>query len=412
MYATGLNYVLMYTILVAMIGHIDADCFYVSAERVRYPHLRGMPVGVLGNHGACIIAKSYEMKAAGVPTGMPIWEATPLCPQGVFVKRDFRWYEALSRKMLAIVQQASPRVEFYSIDEQFFTATEHTRAFAKRLQEEILSRVGVPVSIGIAPTKTLAKLISDSSKPFGYGVLKSDADRLALLHDRPVTEITGIARRSARRLAEHGIHTCAEFANADRAFIRWLLTKRGEDLWWELNGTPVIPILVDRPRHKFVSRGGSIGKASCDPQRVAAFVVRNVERLVEALTHYRICCDALILTLLFTNEPERSLRSSLLGSRADFEALLEAAMYLLPRVWQPRSAYVHYMHVIADGLRPLANRQQSLFEQSQLVDIKQRINNKMGRFALRSGATLPLVDVYGDAANEYDICDIYGKSCF
>lgn len=157
---------------------------------------------------------------------------------------------------------------------------------------------------------------------------------------------------------------------------------------------------------------GSIGKASCDPQRVHAFVVRNVERLVEALTHYRICCDSLILTLLFTNEPERSLRSSLLGSRADFEALLEAAMYLLPRVWQPRSAYVHYMHVIADGLRPLANRQRSLFEQSQLVDIKHRINNEMGRFVLRSGATLPLVDVYGDAANEYDICDIYGKSCF
>ena len=111
---------------------------------------------------------------------MPIWEATPICPQGVFVKRDFRWYEALSRKMLAIVQEASPRVEFYSIDEQFFTTTEHTREFASRLQQEILQRVGVPVSIGIAPTKTLAKLISDSSKPFGYGVLTDDRERLGL----------------------------------------------------------------------------------------------------------------------------------------------------------------------------------------------------------------------------------------
>jgi DNA polymerase V len=84
------------------IGHVDADCFYVSAERVRFPHLAGVPVGVLGNHGACVIAKSYEMKAAGVKTGDPIWEALPRCPNGVYIKRDFKWYEVLSRRMLAI----------------------------------------------------------------------------------------------------------------------------------------------------------------------------------------------------------------------------------------------------------------------------------------------------------------------
>lgn len=395
-----------------MIGHVDADCFYVSAERVRFPHLKGMPVAVLGNHGACVIAKSYEMKAAGVPTGGAIWDATPICPQAVFVKRDFRWYEALSRRMLSIVQDMSPRVEFYSIDEQFFIALDSSADFAGRMQRDILDRVGVPVSIGIAPTKTLAKLISDTSKPFGYGVVADETDRIALLRDRPVTDVTGIARRSAEHLSAHGIETCEQFARADRAFIRWLLTKRGEDLWWELNGTPVIPVQTTRPNHKFVSRGGSIGRASCDPARVHAFVVRNVERLVEALAHYKICCDHLILSLLFKEYPERSLRSSLLGSRADFEALLEAALHLLPQVWQPPTAFVHYMHVIAGGLRPAARRQKSLFEQPQLLDVKHRINNAVGRFALRSGSTLPLVDVYGDAANEYDICDIYGKSCF
>ena len=97
------------------------------------------------------------------------------------------------------------------------------------------------------PTKTLAKLISDLVKPSGCGVVVNDADRRRLLHGKPVTEITGIARRSAERLAKHGITTCDQFANADRAFIRWLLTKRGEDLWWELNGTPVQPIHADPP---------------------------------------------------------------------------------------------------------------------------------------------------------------------
>lgn len=72
-----------------MVGHLDADCFYVSAERVRHPDLRNKPVGVLGNNGACVIAKSYEMKAAGVKTGTPVWDAVKLCPLGVYVKRDF-----------------------------------------------------------------------------------------------------------------------------------------------------------------------------------------------------------------------------------------------------------------------------------------------------------------------------------
>src|SRR5260370_36489124 len=107
------------------VGHLDADCFYVSAERVRDSFLLGKPVGVLGNQGACVIAKSYEMKAAGVKTGTPIWDAVKLCPKGIYVKRDFRWYEVLSRRLLDVVRQFSPRVEWYSIDEFLFAAVPH-----------------------------------------------------------------------------------------------------------------------------------------------------------------------------------------------------------------------------------------------------------------------------------------------
>src|SRR2546423_15176244 len=92
------------------IGHLDADCFYISAERVRNDFLNGKPVGVLGNQGAFVIAKSYEMKASGVKTGEPIWEALVKGPQGVYVKRAFRCYEALSRTMLEVVTECSPRV--------------------------------------------------------------------------------------------------------------------------------------------------------------------------------------------------------------------------------------------------------------------------------------------------------------
>src|SRR5262249_42165007 len=140
-------------------------------ERVRAPYLNGKPVGVLGNQGACVIAKSYEMKAAGVKTGMPIWDALKLCPAGIYVKRDFRWYEALSRRMLSVVREFSPRVEYYSIDEFFFEAIPprngSLQEIAKALRDRVLSVAGVPATVGIAPTRTLAKLVSDTAKPFG-----------------------------------------------------------------------------------------------------------------------------------------------------------------------------------------------------------------------------------------------------
>ena len=104
----------------SLVGFGDADAFYASAEVVRRPWLAGLPVGVLGNQGACVIARSYAMKKFGVTVGQPIWEAREKCPDGVYVKRDFRWYEAVSRKMLHEIGTFSPTVEYYSIDEFFW----------------------------------------------------------------------------------------------------------------------------------------------------------------------------------------------------------------------------------------------------------------------------------------------------
>jgi len=375
-----------------------------------------VPVGVLGNQGACVIAKSYELKAAGVNTAAPIWDAAKLCPQAVYVKRDFSWYEVLSRKMLALLRIVSPTVEYYSIDEMFFEAVEPTEAFALDLQQRVLNEIGVPASIGIAPTKTLAKLASDTNKPFGYCVATMTREIAALLNGQPVTEITGIARRSARKLADHGIYTCDQFAAAERGLIRELLTKTGEDLWWELNGHSTKSIQTVRPEHKFISRGGSIGAASYDAKRVHAFMVRNTERLIEALDYHNFVCETFHLRLQFKGGGWAADRMTLPESTADYELLLEAALKLLPRLW-PRHMAVHYMHLIAGKLTDHRQRQRGLFmmsdtRQQAIADVKRAINTAVGRFALRSAATLPLLDVYGDESNAYDICDVYGKSCF
>jgi DNA polymerase V len=404
----------------AAVGHVDADCFYVSAERVRDHFLRGKAVGVLGNQGACVIAKSYEMKHAGVKTGMPIWDAVRLCPRGVYVKRDFRWYEVLSRRMREVVSAFSSRVEYYSIDEFFFEARpgdgETLQEMAESMRDAVLREVGVPVTVGIARTKTLAKLVSDTAKPFGaLALLDADAER-ALLERLPVTEVSGIAARRAARLAPHGISTCLDLALADRRLVRSLLTVTGEALWYELNGEAVLPFYTERPPHKMLSRGGSLGGPNEQPERVYAWLVRNLERLVEELEFHVVCAGALSVYIVHKDGSEGFARMLLPSHTDRFDLLLEAARAALERAWRPDRPAIR-MHVAASQLRRPGCIQLGLFDpppqQARVVaKLKREVNEHLGRFALRSGATLPLADVYRDEAQSYDICDIRGKICF
>src|SRR5262245_3530879 len=288
---------------VRAIGHLDADCFYISAERVRSAFLLGKPVGVLGNQGAFVIAKSYEMKASGVKTGDPIWDALVKCPQGVYVKRDFRWYEVLSRKMLDVVQELSPRVEYYSIDEFFFEAIpldgRTLQETAEYIRDRIWEAVRVPVTVGIARTKTLAKLISDTAKPFGaLALLDPDAERV-MLGRTPVMDVCGIGPGRAARLAAHGLTTALDLALAERKFIRTLLTIVGEGIWYELNGDPVTPLHTKRPPHKMLARGGNIGRPTADPDYIWGWVVRSLERLIEELEYHRVRTGTLDLFLCY-----------------------------------------------------------------------------------------------------------------
>jgi nucleotidyltransferase/DNA polymerase involved in DNA repair len=404
----------------AAFGHLDADCFYVSAERVRDAFLVGKPVGVLGNQGACVIAKSYEMKAAGVKTGTPIWDALRLCPNGVYLKRDFRWYEVLSRRMLEAVREFSPEVEYYSIDEFFFRVVPQRglslQGTAEALRDHVLKTVHVPVTVGIARTKTLAKLVSDTAKPFGALALTDPGDERALLERTPVTEVSGIAARRAARLGPHGITTCLDLARADRVFVRKLLTATGEAIWWELNGDPVLPILTNRPPHKVLSRGGSLGGPVADPDRLRAWLARNLERLVEELEWHAVCAGALSVYLMHWDGTEGLARAPLASATDRFEVLLEAAGVALERAWV-RGVGVSRMHVNASRLSKPGYVQRGLFDPPEeraraVAKVKRGVNGKLGRFILRSGATLPLTDVYRDEAQQYDICDVRGKVCF
>ena len=403
-----------------IIGHLDADCFYVSAERVRYHHLSGKPVGVLGNQGACVIAKSYELKAHGVKTGEPVWEAIRKCPDSLYVKRDFRWYEVLSRLMLDLVSDLSPKVEYYSIDEFFFEAHPPPgmdyQAYAVAIRDRIMEVAKVPVTVGLARSKTLAKLISDSAKPFGaLAVLDREAE-VKLLASQPVTEISGISGRRQRQLLPWGITTCLEMANADRRLIRQLLTSTGEALWWELNGESVLPVHPKRTPHKMLSRGGSFGEPTDDPSVLYGWLVRNVERLIEELEFHEVRTAKVATWVGYRDGRAGEGNSSLVTPSNRFDVLLDAFRPCLRQAWIPR-ALASRMHLFANKLTPEGETQLALFDRgddraAKVAAMKKGINERHGRFVLRSAATLPLFDIYRDRANEYDICDVRGKVCF
>jgi nucleotidyltransferase/DNA polymerase involved in DNA repair len=392
------------------VGHLDADCFYVSAERVRDSFLVGKPVGVLGNQGACVIARSYEMKYAGVNVAMPIWEARAICPEGIYIKRDFRWYEVLSNCMLEVVRDFSCRVEFHSIDEFFFVASPtNGRSFqglAEAMRERIASKLNVPVTVGIARTRTLAKLISDAAKPFGALAVLDPSQETKLLAERPVTEITGIAGRRAKRLAVWNIETCLDLARADRR------------LWWELNGEAVTPIHPKRPAHKALSRGGSFGDFTYDPIVLYAWLIRNLERLIEELEYHEVLAGRLTVWVGYKDGRAGLGQTNLAVPTDRFDLLLDAARPCLRSAWLPRGP-AWRMHLIAEHLAPKAQAQLSLFDRPEdtaradsVAQLKREVNLRQGRFAIRSAATLPLAAIYQDTANGYDICDIRGKSCF
>lgn len=403
--------------MAVLIGHVDADCFYCSAERVRFPWLRGVPLGVLGNQGACVIAKSYEMKAKGVKTGEPIWDAKKKCPDALFLKRDFRWYEVLSQLMLEVVRSHSDLCEWYSVDEFFFRISDQDpQQAAEKLRQDIWEKVGVPVTVGIGRTRTLAKLISDTAKPFGAKALTRRTEERDLLQHLPVSEISGIAGRRAARLNKCGIFTCLDYVNSQGAFLRKLLTIVGEQLWYELNGISIFPIHSTRIPHQTLSRGGSLGGKVTNPTTLYAWLVRNLERLIEELHYHQVYAGRLSLFLSYEDAPTTSGEGPLDCPTDRFDLLLDSARIALRKAYLPQETVTH-MHLVATDLKKAGFRQGSLFEpdneQAQrIAEMKRQINHEVGRFALRSAATLPLVEIYADVSNEFDICDIRGKTCF
>lgn len=400
------------------IAHVDADCFYVSCERVRDRSLVGKPVGVLGNQGACVIARSYEMKAAGVTVAMPIGMAKRLCPEGIYIKRDFEWYGVISHQIQDVLHHYSNDVEFYSVDESFLDVS-HARGneekFAKEIQSMILKELRVPVSVGIGPTKTLAKLGSDKHKPFGVTVI-NEKNREALLAQTAVKEVWGIGHRLTERLNREGVHTVLDFIRQPRERVHQWLQKPGETLWYELQGRPLIPLKTELPLRKSLSRGGQLWGIQKDPKVIYGFLMRNLERFVESLWHGSLETKHFLLYMV-TEKNEFFRAEHFFDDYTDsYPELMRALRACFQKIYRLGTPY-GAVHLATTQLRAPLPAQQNMFHRpdpraAQLKAIKKELSERFGSFTLRSASTAFVPEIFADSASNYEICDIDGKICF
>jgi DNA polymerase-4 len=209
--------------------HADLDAFYASVEQLLDPALRRRPFAVGGSDpGGVVVAASYEAKAFGVHGGMAGWQARQLCPRIRFVRGRFTEYQRLADDVMDILRAVTPAVERISIDEAFLDVTGSTHLFGSpaeigaTLRARVRREVGLPISIGAARTKHLAKVASQVAKPDGLVVVEPERER-AFLDPLPVGLMWGVGPVAQRRLAERGVHTIGELAEMSPRSLEGLL---------------------------------------------------------------------------------------------------------------------------------------------------------------------------------------------
>ena len=235
-----------------MYGIIDCDNCYVSCERVFRPDLEGRPVVVLSNNDGCVVARSGEAKQLGIKAGTPYFKLQEQFPDekiAVF-SSNYELYAELTGRIVSIIRKEAPDYFRYSIDECFVYLDGmeqiNLKEWGENLHRRILRSVGMPVSIGIAPNKTLAKMASHYAKHYpGYRhccLMDTDEKRIKALKLFPIDEVWGIGRRYTARLKEYGIDTAYDFAAKPRSWVRAILRNIViERTWRELNGEDCVP---------------------------------------------------------------------------------------------------------------------------------------------------------------------------
>ena len=267
---------------------VDCNNFYVSCERVFNPSLIGKPVVVLSNNDGCAIARSKEAKAVGIPMGAVAFEYREIFEKLEIIacSSNYPLYGDMSRRFMQTLQLFSPEVEVYSIDEAFLRLTpENVAPLIASGRQTVLQHTGLPVSIGIGPTKTLAKLANHLSKSNStlQGVYVLTADQEELFRSLSVDKIWGIGRQLSLLLTNHGLKTVWDLRNADDTWIKKNMSVVGLRTVWELRGISCLEMDEVIPQKKSIMSSKSFGKAVLEwndlAEAIATYTARAAEKM-------------------------------------------------------------------------------------------------------------------------------------
>ncbi|NEE03006.1 DNA polymerase IV [Phytoactinopolyspora halotolerans] len=309
----------------ATILHADLDSFYASVEQRDDPRLRGKPV-IVG--GGVVLAASYEAKACGVRTAMSGREARRLCPRAVVVEPRFSAYTEASKAVFDIFKQTTPVVEGLSIDEAFLGVGGLRRIagppidIARGLRCDIRDRVGLPITVGVARTKFLAKVASGVAKPDGLLLVPPDAE-LEFLHPLPVERLWGVGPVTSRKLRDKGVYTVGDVAELPRRALTAIVGRAaGHHLYALANGLDPRPVEVGR-RRRSVGSQSALGRRRRTPDEREAILAALVDRVTRRLRAGRRVCHTVTIRLRF-DDFTRATRSHTLPEATDETRLVLA----------------------------------------------------------------------------------------
>ena len=387
---------------------LDCNNFYVSCERIFDPSLEGMPVVVLSNNDGCVIARSNEAKALGIGMGVPYFQVRDLLEfhrVRVF-SSNYALYGDMSRRVMSLLMALEPEVEVYSIDEAFIrlpvAGRQQLVKIAADIRRAMWRQLGLPVSIGLGATKTLAKIANREAKrdPAGGGIccLLPGEDHRELLSKTLATEVWGIGARSARRLAAGGIRTALDLALAEEDWVRRRLSITAARTRLELQGISCLAMEETPPAKQSIACSRSFGLPITEAAELKAAVFTFLARAAEKLRKQQLLAGCLQVYVGHRGAPgERRLRLTartveLAPAGADTAALNRAAGAILKELFQPGQQY-RKAGVVLAGLTPAAARQGHLFAPQPraaepLMGALDRINRRWGRDTIQYAAGL------------------------
>jgi DNA polymerase IV len=317
----------------ASILHADLDAFYASVEQRDHPRLRGCPV-IVG--GGVVLAASYEAKACGVATAMGGRQAMALCPRAVVVPPRMSAYSAASEAVFEVFRHTTPLVEGLSIDEAFLDVGGLLRIsgtpveIAGRLRREVWERVGLPITVGVARTKFLAKVASGVAKPDGLLLVPPDAE-LAFLHPLAVERLWGVGAVTAAKLREFGVSTVGEVAELPEAVLVSVLGRGlGRHLHALAHNRDPRSVVVGRRRGS-IGAQRAIGRGPHTPEGIDAVVVGLVDRVTHRMRKAHRVGRTVMLRLRFTDYSRVSRSHTLARPTSGTAEVLAAVRTLVAR---------------------------------------------------------------------------------